>query len=236
MSDNVRDMFDALYRQFLLRDVFGKVIPGLILLTAIAATFDGFATVGKTINSMSFESVVLAIGIGWLAGFAVQSLGELSSLIIYFPKIHVLFQMISRLKLRPWRDIRAEIISIEDIQTVRDRLHVAYFETEQDWFEFRNPLFSELSENNPFAVRQIERLIVIKEACGNGYVSLLVSLLPIYLATRADPFSPIILVVILLFAVILGRMHFKQVERQYSIYVEFVTTNVWKSTTTVLSP
>ena len=80
-KDGVRAFIDALYRDFLLRDLFAKVVPGSIVLFA-AATGLGFVPISL---SVGWPLAILLAGGAWLAGFAVQSIGEMLRLIRHYP-------------------------------------------------------------------------------------------------------------------------------------------------------
>jgi hypothetical protein len=67
---------DALYMRFLLRDIFGKIVPGWIVLTAIASRFP--ETVGLFTVSVPSEvtRTVLGAGVAWLTAFAMQEAAQ----------------------------------------------------------------------------------------------------------------------------------------------------------------
>lgn len=77
----VRAVIDALYRDFLLRDLFAKVVPGSIVLVT-AATGLGLLPMSL---SVGWPAAILLAGGAWLAGFAVQSIGEALRLLRHYP-------------------------------------------------------------------------------------------------------------------------------------------------------
>jgi hypothetical protein len=79
-------LFDALYRQFLLRDVFGKVLPGLVIVACIGSALGYSAGVKETIAHPTFLDSLFVLGVGWVAGFAVQSAGKILRLKETFPR------------------------------------------------------------------------------------------------------------------------------------------------------
>lgn len=75
---------DALYRRFVLRDWFGKIVPGWIALSALARIFDTFP--GKQILLGENDAVRFAIGAGvaWLFAFGMQQVGEWTHYLHYW--------------------------------------------------------------------------------------------------------------------------------------------------------
>lgn len=127
MSD-LTGLFDALYSKLLLRDFFGKVVPGTILILSVSIVLFSPDKVGEFIKNVSFYSAILLIGFAWIVAFSIQALGEVTHLIRYHT-----------------------YNSNREYYTRR--------------YKFRN-------QTNPEEHQQLERLVVIKEACGNGYVAL----------------------------------------------------------------
>ena len=141
-------LFDSFYNRFILRDVFGKIVPGFILIVGILILLEpspsicskikicpvaeiGYLIFSKA-NSISLLAIVLfSLGIGWLAGFAIQRLGEI---------LGVLIEPRNGTEEQEWLDLM-----IKFDRNTRTR----------EW------------ERN---LR--ERLVVIKEACGNSSVAL----------------------------------------------------------------
>lgn len=73
---DVRGLFDALYDKMVLRDVFGKVVPGLALIAAVLASLLGLDVIDSLLTKMTTVLWVFVIGFSWLVGFALQNLGE----------------------------------------------------------------------------------------------------------------------------------------------------------------
>lgn len=179
MSD-LAGLFDSLYSRLLLRDFFGKVVRGTIIILSVCATIFSPRDILKFIYDASFFSDILFIGFAWIVAFALQALGEVTCLIKY---------------------------------------HTS--PTNEEFYVRRH----EFHENtDPNEHQQLERLVVIKEACGNGYVAL--GLSTIFLSLHvlvADGYQaiidkiklhwPTILLIALLIA-FLAVMHFIHVRRQ----------------------
>ncbi len=122
-----------------MRDFFGKVIPGLILISVltlcIGLQFDKLSLLAETVQKLSIGGGLVIFGLAWIVAFALQSFGESKRLIIYYPK--------------------------------------RMFDDDESAYKFLNSFTRKASDNERI---QVERLVVIKEACGNGYVSLILSL------------------------------------------------------------
>lgn len=71
MSEN---WVDSLYSRLVLRDLFGKIIPGFILLSALLASLEPVAKVD--VKDLPWAAWVLAFGFAWITGFGIQSFGE----------------------------------------------------------------------------------------------------------------------------------------------------------------
>jgi|GEM_PF-6975263 len=78
-SKALREILDSLYSTFLARDLFAKVIPGsLILYTVLnAISVNGSSGTLKDLNIIGW---LIFFGISWTIGFAVQGIGECTSL------------------------------------------------------------------------------------------------------------------------------------------------------------
>lgn len=85
MSDT-NEIIDALYDNFLLRDIFAKMLPGAIALTGILFR----ASFGKNIiefaSQIGWPAILLLSGLAWIVGFAVQDVGEISNIIRHHPR------------------------------------------------------------------------------------------------------------------------------------------------------
>ncbi len=127
------ELVDAIYGRFVLRDFFGKMIPGLISIISAAWALVPPNILGPAIEKLPGFAWLALAGFSWLTGFALQSLGEWVRLIKYIPP-----------------------------------------EEKETWVEkylrFR-------STANASSVREHERMVVIMEACGNGSVACLSSIM-----------------------------------------------------------
>lgn len=177
----VSNIIDSLYSKLLLRDVFGKIVPGIIVILTIAVSLSSLSVVIDFLKGAGFALWTLLIGAAWVVAFSVQSFGEFCGLIRYHRK---------EIQLKEYYKLRHQFNSLADD---RERM-------------------------------QLERIIVIKEACGNGYAALALSLLILFADIWVE--SPSIQVVVnsvsgtyhvLVFCVgiilFLGRMHFVHIDR-----------------------
>ena len=76
-------ILDKIYDKFILRDLFAKIIPGLILIASFFYLLSG--------NIIEIEKIgkslwCFLIGLSWIVAYGIQSFGELSHLIKYYNK------------------------------------------------------------------------------------------------------------------------------------------------------
>ena len=82
--EEYRTLIDRLYTHFLLRDLFGKVIPGLIILSALLISMTSINFVFENALKMSFGLWIVIIGLSWIIAFSMQGLGIKIRLFKYF--------------------------------------------------------------------------------------------------------------------------------------------------------
>ena len=75
MSETPNSLVEALYEKFLLRDVFGKIAPGMITLGALAYVIYPKLT-SLVVTKMEWPLLAMAVPIAWLASLVIQSAGE----------------------------------------------------------------------------------------------------------------------------------------------------------------
>lgn len=73
---------DALYRQFLLRDFFGKVVPGSLVVAYFVLTFD----LQNLSKALPFWLWIVALGLAWLIGMALQISAQTLKVVLDYPK------------------------------------------------------------------------------------------------------------------------------------------------------
>jgi hypothetical protein len=170
--NQVQNIFDSFYTKFVLRDLFGKIIPGFIFLCSIATLFDKPADILALLKTISAWYLIPIFGISWVLAFALQALGESLRLIRYSPK-----------------DIK-----------------------QTEWYQLVKKFGRRVVLDEK---QQKERIVIIKEACGNTSVSIIASVLVVIgsgLITFHDIFT---LIVIFLIVILLQIMHRKHIKREF---------------------
>ena len=237
MGTDLKDAFDAFYRRFVLRDLLGKIIPGEIAILSFGAAFGGVLNTNTLFDSLSFGVWLGVMGLAWLVGFAVQSLGEALHLIAYYPRASLFREIFSNDMFVTWTDALARIQQMRNLTDVRALLAQVRFKSDSEFYQYWNPLQAHLADNAE-GRQAIERMVVIKEACGNGYISLLVSWLILLsckwtskclCAAGGDADFIIYSVALGILAIFLARMHFVHVRRQQQISVFWITKNLWST-------
>lgn len=176
------NLFNGLYSQFVLRDLFGKIMPGFLLIMSIAISLTSLPETNEYLKSMSGWMWVVTGGISWIGGFIIQSFGESIKLFRIFPKTLSYPEFFHKL-------IQFEILS-KGIQVGQGSL---------------------------------ERFVVIKEACGNSYIAIIIASLILLLNALfnksqiivINSFQLVLIICTILFSIyFLGRMHYEHTKRQ----------------------
>lgn len=79
------NFIDAIYSRFVLRDAFGKMVPGSILLGTIIGSNLEFPLKVNLIKEIPFWAWLGFFGLSWIIAFGLQSFGERVELIKYLP-------------------------------------------------------------------------------------------------------------------------------------------------------
>lgn len=79
-----RTAADRLYDRAL-RDLFGRCVPGLIVLFAVAVSVTSFAEVANAIERATFWMWLIGFGAGWLTAFALLEIGRRFNLVLLGP-------------------------------------------------------------------------------------------------------------------------------------------------------
>jgi hypothetical protein len=82
----LKPLFDSFYDKMVLRDLFGKAVPGVLFMMCAIGGLLGADTLGKIADHLNLASWIVAAGLAWLLGFALQYLGELSHLLRTHPR------------------------------------------------------------------------------------------------------------------------------------------------------
>jgi hypothetical protein len=81
---SLRGPLDRLYDR-LVRDLFARIVPGLLLLLSIAVSVTSFGDVMAALERATFWMWILALGAGWLVSFALLEIGTRFNLAIFSP-------------------------------------------------------------------------------------------------------------------------------------------------------
>ncbi len=84
MSD-ATSIIEALYKNFLLRDLFAKIVPGAVVLIATAYQSPFAAGIVKVAGTLGWPMILVGAGAAWIMGFAIQEFGELFHTIRHHP-------------------------------------------------------------------------------------------------------------------------------------------------------
>ena len=196
MNDELVTLFDAFYSKFVLRDFLAKIVPGSMLVSAIAISLTSFPFFLNYVSLMSYWFWIAGFGIAWIATFAVQSFAEKYNFIQYYPVMEGLDQ----------KGFYEKQIKFNQISSISEK-------------------------------QQVERFVVIKEACGNSYVTLSISLLLLMTDGILDTirneglilpwiqnelFQIHVLIVLIGAIYFLRKMHFIHVIRQYEYLLQVI--------------
>jgi len=155
--NQLTNVFDAFYSRFLLRDLCGKILPGSILLFSIAAIRFSYSQISQFLTSMPWELWIAGAASGWVAGCAVQALGEWSGLLWPFPGQPVRWaQQRHNIIVRGFAGVPSLFL-----RSNRMRLNTGYINVRS---------FGMVA--SPGEQKLLERFVVIKEACGNTSLAL----------------------------------------------------------------
>ncbi|MFG1691144.1 hypothetical protein ACGF5M_03130 [Gemmatimonadota bacterium] len=166
MKEEIESLFNAFYSQFVLRDFFGKIGPGFVVLGALALWFVTPKELVVHMQNLGLLFWVTLLPAAWVSGFAVQSFGERG-----------LWWVAQKNNSR--KDKGEKDGETEKGKWRVARIPLIYYLPESvelmDWYKFLIRL-RHYFQKGKYSIehRQVERLNVIKEACGNGYVAVLV--------------------------------------------------------------
>jgi hypothetical protein len=154
-------IFRNLYTGFLLRDFAGKIVPGMVLLFSLVALFrepgDLYEDARKEVPLFL---ILLLADFCWITTLGIQSLAEGIGIWQYFSPSSAPVAPSGSIKAAPkppfWKDL---ILPAPDPTFDKDTLEVDEFQ-------------SKATEDEK---QQYERFVVIKEACGNLFVALVLS-------------------------------------------------------------
>lgn len=150
-------LFDKIYSAFLLRDIAGKAVPGLLFILPIF-----FILINNDMSKLSFLSELnfaiwlLFIIMFWIIGYMAQSFGELVGLVTYS-------------------------LSTTQVGESKRIYRLLFFKTYyvvpyDNFIQKHNIAYSSNDDINAANLKYLERLAVVREACGNAASALFLSM------------------------------------------------------------
>ncbi len=82
MKDTINNILDNFYNNFFMRDILGKILPGLILLFSLNTRFIFINCCDELLKKPNFYLVSIIILISYINGLCIQFLGYSSTLIL----------------------------------------------------------------------------------------------------------------------------------------------------------
>ena len=210
---DLKSLFDSFYNRFVLRDLFGKIVPGLIVLLAADVCLFKIELIDMVLKG-SWFFIILFSGLAWISSFSLQYLGEMVGLLKTSPKVEE--KLLKELHNKICKMENRELNSIECQGTPRNLFYKIW------------QVFQESSNTMEYERIHAERLVIIKEACGNGSVSMALSglmfIIDQLLLYKNNPDSVMIfndfvlIIVIFFFSFCLWQAHIRHV-RYYSTFI-----------------
>jgi SAM-dependent methyltransferase len=189
--NNLNELINSFYNNFILRDIVAKIIPGALLLFGITTLKYEPKHVFQFIREASAFETGFWIAASWVIAFGVQAIGEFTGFIRLWPK-------------------------------------------NQSIAESRNRIICFGRLANAEEKRIVERYVVIKEACGLGYLALTVALSLVVMGDAArksiDMYGfclalwniasahKLLISSAVVLSIALYWTHIKHLERQYATY------------------
>jgi hypothetical protein len=149
-------VFRNFYTGFLLRDFAGKIVPGMLLLFSVCTIYYDPKKLFQSVSKdLPIYVIIFLAGFSWTITLGTQSLADGLGIWHYFPDAGQIAAGESP-KIGFWRNLLSRG---DDSAFDKDTLDVDEFQ-------------SKASEDEE---QQYERFVVIKEACGNLFISMLLS-------------------------------------------------------------
>ncbi len=80
-----RTALDRVYER-LIRDLFGRSVPGLVMLLSLAVSISSFSDVALALERATVWMWIVALGAGWLTAFALLEIGRRFNLALVSPE------------------------------------------------------------------------------------------------------------------------------------------------------
>ncbi len=150
-------VFRNFYTGFLLRDFVGKIVPGVLLLFSICTMYyDPKKLFHYLTKDLPTFTIIFLAGFAWTITLGTQSLADGLRIWRYFPEESQAAAIVTP-QLGFWKNL---LTRGDDTSFDKDTLQIDEFQTKA-------------SEDE---MQQYERFVVIKEACGNLFISGLLSI------------------------------------------------------------
>ena len=155
MEETWQAVFRNLYTGFLLRDFFGKIVPGILFLFSITSMFWSPSELIKGVKKeVPLIAVVLIAGLAWIVTLGTQSLAEGLGIWKYFP-----------------------VCAAPPASSPVGFWHNLYYGGSENVFEACTAMVDKFQvDATEDEKQQYERFVVIKEACGNLFIAGLLSI------------------------------------------------------------
>lgn len=151
-----------LYSQFILRDVLSFITPGTIVVLTAFLLFLPEPCLGQRLDTLFRYSrdihwllYIPLFGIFYMVGFAVQCFGEAVRLIYSYRDVRVTWSNIRDIFRCRWRDIPNPLSFREEFDDL-----IAFWQA---------------TERNEGARQGRERLVIMKQMCGNGFLAIVIA-------------------------------------------------------------
>lgn len=86
VADSATAFIDALYRKLILRDIFGKIVPGFLVISSLSLRLDSAELMQAVIGKAGVAVWVVVAATSWLIALAMQSLAEATGLVRFWPQ------------------------------------------------------------------------------------------------------------------------------------------------------
>jgi len=195
-SVDIDNTFEALYLNFLLKDLLAKIAPGSLILITMSSVVFGLAEVANYISNYSFWTWIIFSTFSWTVGFAIQSIGEYFNLVKYHP----------------------DNIDDSTWYTIQTKFEKRATKHEAKLFE-RFDIISESCGNGYISLFISAFLLLVDKtittlSSSSGYIFI-----------KTIYFQSPIIVLLIIFIYFLRRMHLENVQRRYNFALLVIDSN-----------
>jgi len=162
----IGDAIKYLYDKFILRDVLSFITPGAIVV--LAATHLFFPEVCYYHYHIPWPFYIVIFGVFFVAGFAVQCLGEIIGFIRFTPYPENNWRRRGRIFCCNWRKDYDKADSKET--------NIWFWEEHRKSNEFFEAINRDTMNNQDVRLGR-ERLVALQQMCGNGFIAILIAVI-----------------------------------------------------------